>query len=439
MVDPLNGPIWSKNFVLPGVSSWNTFLYDKIIFTSDSNFIVSGKVLESNSSKMMASLMKITPIGDTLWTRTYNQSTIGNCLSAKVIESNDSNYVIAWADDIGTYLRKVDPMGNTLWARSYASLRSDISSFKQASDSSLYLTSTTYNNTHLLKLNALGQFVWMKEYADHEVHDCELTDDNIFLLMRSSSSQTELMKLDTSGTAVWHQMYTNTWADFSETPNRFEILSDSSIVFLNSADYGSFLGKTDSMGIMTGQYLLELRSRDILERDDKGLAIVGNGPIYGIKVQYETHIGVIHLDSLFQGDCIQSNGTPTTLSDTIVPTTPVFTESGSSSEINIPIEVESNGLTAIAGCVDFMGELNENDLLSVHVYPTISASEFHFEWEQPGTIELEIHDTQGRKVYSCSASDYSIDIDLSSEKSGVYFFTATHENGRQASDKLIKQ
>jgi len=297
------------------------------------------------------------------------------------------------------------------------------------------------NTSYLFKLKQNGQGLWAKTHPDRLAQDIEIANDGIFILMNNYSNyQQDLMKLDTAGTAIWHKTYSGSWIDFSqEVNNRLEILSDSTIVFLNSSDYGNSITKVDSTGESISGIIFQLKSRDVLESVDNGVLIMGNGPVYGVKIQYEEHIGIVYLDSLLTGDCTSSISPPVTVDDSVASTTLPMIESGSISQVTIPLIINGNTLLQGQTCVDYISGLDEESQLSMNVYPTISNGIFFVEWEQEESIELSVYDSKGQLIARNKPPGNGTEIDLSNNPAGIYLYTVRNELGQQASGKIIKQ
>ena len=85
--------------------------------TKDSCFIMIGYIEKNSDYKIY--LLKLNPIGDTLWSKTY-----GNGVGGSVIETHDKCFLLAADKDTlnGRYptLIKTDYQGNVLWSKLYS-------------------------------------------------------------------------------------------------------------------------------------------------------------------------------------------------------------------------------------------------------------------------------------------------------------------------------
>ena len=89
--------MWSNHFSINGSTNWNDVIYDHVIFTKDSNFLITGNLRHPVTSYRVASAMKVSPTGDTLWTKSFGHSGSGYTEETYGIETLDSNYIVAWA------------------------------------------------------------------------------------------------------------------------------------------------------------------------------------------------------------------------------------------------------------------------------------------------------------------------------------------------------
>ena len=98
-----------------------------IIPSGDGNFILAGYASEeSNFEHKDVCLMKVTPQGDILWTRSYGG--LRNEYATDIISAGDGGFVLAGSavirDATGSYIDvflalKVDALGNALWWHTY--------------------------------------------------------------------------------------------------------------------------------------------------------------------------------------------------------------------------------------------------------------------------------------------------------------------------------
>ncbi len=122
--DTSGNPVWTQ--ILGNI------FYDEVysaIETSDSSYLLAGWSYSLNMQDEMY-LVKLSSLGDTLWTRTIPGAGSGTRANA-LIETSDGNYLVAGATPgfLGyhvLYLAKVSPVGETLWIRAYEPVGVDI-------------------------------------------------------------------------------------------------------------------------------------------------------------------------------------------------------------------------------------------------------------------------------------------------------------------------
>jgi hypothetical protein len=106
--------------------------YDKAFSaqeTSDGGFIVAGFTSSFGAGEYDVYLIKTDSLGDTLWTRTYGDSTSNHGYSVQ--QTSDGGYIIAGetydlnTDRYDVYLVKTDSLGDTLWTKIYGGTEND--------------------------------------------------------------------------------------------------------------------------------------------------------------------------------------------------------------------------------------------------------------------------------------------------------------------------
>ncbi len=191
-----------------------------IIATTDGNYFITGFTASWGSGSRDVYLVKMTPAGTVLWTKTYGGpfSDTGK----EIIHTSDGNYVIAGTSNYKVMLMKIDPSGNVLWNRTYATAQNmSGSSVKQCSDGGYIMTGTRMNpqNTgsymYLVRTNPSGDTLWTRTYAgtlSEEGKFIVTNSDGTFTLCATDSTaatdwDVHAMKISATGSIIWNKRY----------------------------------------------------------------------------------------------------------------------------------------------------------------------------------------------------------------------------------------
>ena len=143
--------------------------------TIDNGFIMAGGI-QTSSSTYDAYLLRINAYGDTLWTRTYDNSTQEAAMSVQ--QTTDSGFIIAGytyypaISKDNVYLIKTDSVGDTLWTKNYGGIIScSAYSIFQTTDGGYIATGRIVNGNpptgylFLLKADTNGDTLWTKQFG----------------------------------------------------------------------------------------------------------------------------------------------------------------------------------------------------------------------------------------------------------------------------------
>jgi hypothetical protein len=150
--------------------------------TSDGCYIIAGTTLISSEvvSSREVYLIKTDANGDSLWTRTYGDPSIGDW-GASVCETSDGSYIITgglsylgYKRDV--FLLKTDANGDSLWAKIYGGRYSEDhgSSVCETSDGGYMIAGCqqtdvlSHYNIYLVKTDADGDTLWTRDYGYSE-------------------------------------------------------------------------------------------------------------------------------------------------------------------------------------------------------------------------------------------------------------------------------
>jgi hypothetical protein len=255
-INPNGDTLWTKTYDDTNGKA------NAIIPTSDGDFIVAGTTgsLGYNSKVF---LLKIKPNGDKLWTRTYGGTS--DCCAQTITITSDGNFIISGStflhDEVreDLYLLKVKPNGDILWTKTYGGTNGGLAQkIMPTSDGNFIIAGYTYNSQiYLLKINPNGDTLWTKTYGEFGgrfAQTITTTSDGNFIVAGIESP---------SGSEVWNvyllkikpngdTLWTKT---YKETEN-YEVYA------IESTSDGNFIvgGAITSYGAGTGVvYLMKIK------------------------------------------------------------------------------------------------------------------------------------------------------------------------------------
>ena len=149
--------------------------------TTGGNYIVAGYTYSYGAGGSDAYLMKISSVGDTMWTRTYGGAQHDYFKSVK--QSRDGNYVaLGTTRSFGLshqdmYLVKVDNSGDTVWTRTYGtSNMEDAQEICQTHSGGYIMAGSieypggwTTNDFYLVKADGDGNLLWTRTYGGNQL------------------------------------------------------------------------------------------------------------------------------------------------------------------------------------------------------------------------------------------------------------------------------
>ena len=264
--DSLGDTLWTRTY-----GGTNTDCAYSVEQTADGGYAIAGFTF---SSGVMGDfyLIKTDSAGDTLWTRIYGGSDMefGNCLQ----QTADSGYIItgqtyslnAGSSDI--YLVRTDPSGDTVWTRTYGDTTSDDvgNAVQQTAEGGYIIAGYTNSfdaessDVYLVKTNAQGETLWTRTYGGHSPDHGSMvrqTPDSGFIVVGATESfgagsyDAYLIKTNASGDALWTKTYGGTRSDGASS---VELTSDGGYIvagYISSHGAGAsdaYLIKTDSTG-----------------------------------------------------------------------------------------------------------------------------------------------------------------------------------------------
>lgn len=266
-IDSVGKMEWMKDF---GGSGWD--MGHSIIETPDSGYIMAGETYSYGNGNNDVFLIKTDKKGDSLWSKFYGGA--GNDVAYDISACHDGNYIVTGMSnsfgkgEYDAYLLKIDPLGDTLWTRIYGDT-SDNKTFAgiETSDHGIALTGSTKNynakalDGMILKTDSAGNFKWVRVYGGTE-------DEEFYDIVQDSKENLMVTGYTESyGYVGTKDFYTvladkNGWFIFGEGygGNKADV-SNSCVI---TSDKGSItVGSTESMGLGLSNIL-------VVKRDSTG-------------------------------------------------------------------------------------------------------------------------------------------------------------------------
>lgn len=190
--DSLGNFQWRKTY---GGQDWD-FAYS-VVQTYDSGYVFCGETYNNTNGFSDVYIVKTTPLGDTLWTRTFGGALIDKGNS--VIETSDSNIVVAGirntiTDSTDGYLIKLTSNGILLWDSVYGGLDyEDFNGIIETFDGGFVMAGATTSfsigsdkDYYVYKTDRDGLQMWEQIFSglgDEVGYDLlELVNNNIFII-----------------------------------------------------------------------------------------------------------------------------------------------------------------------------------------------------------------------------------------------------------------
>jgi hypothetical protein len=209
---------WEKSIGARSIDPYDTVndaAYN-IIAAADSGYYITGSLNAGYSTgKGKIFLMKISPKGDSLWTRTY---AVG--IGYSLIQTSDGGIVIGGTIQETTnndiIILKTDASGNLLWSKTYGGADYEYgANMIQTSDGGFAITGITassgagYDDIYLVKTNSAGALDWEHTYGGADVDQgygiVQQSDGsyNITGLSNTDGSSIYLNRTSADGTQIW--------------------------------------------------------------------------------------------------------------------------------------------------------------------------------------------------------------------------------------------
>lgn len=461
-VDSLGVIQWAKTI---GNGSNETF--NAIVRTTDSCFVIAGKILDSGTGTLDIYLLKIDPAGNLLWAKTIVQPEHQEALAIQ--QTFDGGFILTGYDSYVSppYSRiiglKVDSTGDVQWFNLYQGGNNANYGYsvQQTPDSGYAIVGYVENfppydgNGFLCKLSQAGNVEWANKYntiapGTFYGSDLAVDVDGIYSYYTSITDYA-VIKTDFSGNDNWRETIsgiTIPGACGNCVSSKMRLLPDGNLIIATGTR--AFASQSAIVNIDTAgnfnwsQYLMNA-VHDVELADDGGFFLLGNGPLIGVRTTSTTnpHVGIIKSDSVGNAAiCTYVNPTVSiNFGTTTKATLTLNMVSNSVTSSVISPSVTDFNLIEQVSCVDIIGSTNDVSTGSVELFPNPSNGNFRIQLSDlSGNIELKVVDMPGKIVFNKKynlVDDTEIKVDHAFSK-GVYSVIINSKD-KQVVSKLVVQ
>jgi hypothetical protein len=205
---------------------------EQLIELSDHNLLLCGYTMSYGAGDADIWMLKTTPSGDTIWTKTYGGPKY-ECATA-VQELPDGNLLVAGntasfvADTANCawdiWLLKLNPYGDTIWTKTFYGSRTAGVGMAVDAQGNIYLAANSIQddplqNLQVIKCRKDGSAEWIRYFggADRETLEsfCMTKDGALLLLATSQSFSPKTMwlfKLSADGGIIWDKTFGGTFS-----------------------------------------------------------------------------------------------------------------------------------------------------------------------------------------------------------------------------------
>jgi hypothetical protein len=428
---------WEKCFT----TFVSDFSFETVAPWSDSSFLAAGKIFNPMTTKHGAALMKLDKDGNVLWKGSVENiadqlTVIKNIL----ITSDTSALLLGYRDVQGepAFVMMIDSSGTKSWSADVSDPlveKIKLEGVVQLDNGDFLISGGVGEGVSwkglLIRMTSVGQLLWSKKFDQPNSFFTDALSNGTQLYLRNLNTSSSdiingVVKCDTAGNVLWsrnaYEQDICTWGNEGRRTLAYD--SDSTVIFYYQDPYSSTYLKLDPSGNVVSVIEEMGRSDGFAAYADSSVAILVNGPTFGVKkscVLSPEHFVVTHLPAWqTQGsNCIWENSV--LLAD--LPGNTFFTYSlstGDSYEIMPAImEYVPWFPTIDKYCVDFLGGLTEQGLNSWFLYPNPANNELNLIFSESG-VEARILNVYGAVVKDFQTTpDMRLDVwDLSQ---GIYF------------------
>jgi len=406
--------------------------------TFDGGFIISGYTYSFGSGMSDFYLIRLDSIGDSLWTKTYGDSSYDNGVHA--IQTSDSGFLITGehlnpTDSIfKCCIIKTDSTGNYEWSKIFGDqvYYSSAVDVIQTSDGDYVVCGIAPGaNVLLIKFDSSGDTVWTKMYGptfNPHIKSMIQTHDGGFLLSGSilatpTDRHVFLFKADANGDLMWARTYDGSGAEgesVKQTNDAGYIVTGSTQSFGPGAK-SAYLIKTDSSGYV--QWSKTFGEAGFFQSSHSVEIAVDGGYVLG-GISSNSNVYLIKTDSSGTSGCDEMS--PQTVSSTLalgLYYSPLNFTSGLT--VNNTLTQVGSGGTETIRCMD--GIETQKIHGSISVFPNPSDHDLTIRSDYKG--EVIVSDIHGKEMYRKQIQHGEVNLETKSFPSGFYIIRTELSTG----------
>ncbi len=173
--------IWQRTY---GGSDYDNCT--KIIGNEDEGFLIAGYTdsedfdLPENDDGTDGWLLKISPDGDIEWSRVYGSE--GADFFNDIIQTSDGDYIVVGSkgatNERGFWVNKINGNGEIIWEQTYGEsgyatsiIETNNGDFLIVGSGNIESSSSSTNNTSVIRINPMGELIWVQNYPSHFVQE----------------------------------------------------------------------------------------------------------------------------------------------------------------------------------------------------------------------------------------------------------------------------
>lgn len=405
--------------------------FDQVITSSDDKFVLCGSSLLNSTNKWVGNLTKVDSTGSIIWSKQLKGTNSNSFNLTDVSESADSTYLAVGVDmeDFNAAFFEIDRNGNTLNSFTLTSSSGyfTFTGILEISDTSMVLIGS--ENTPFQDPKAIiiccsktGNIYWTNSIDNAYFSRAEQGTQSIWIPTRYHYDLA-ITSIDKSGqfnsliTYGPHYLYTND-TEICVIKDSTAVLSYGEYYYPNGILLKTVIG-SDIFSTLYPQFC----PTDLIKRENDGVYVLGNGPLYGIKKFYAfDHSSIVRMDStLSESICLSNNGSGNAIN---VPVTNSALTSisigvaGSAADLDLVREVAS--LYTNFGCVDVFGSLDENETNFLSIYPNPGNGRLTIENSSKLRCKLVIRNSLGVLLHQEKLISANQSVDLYALAAGWY-------------------
>jgi len=418
-----------------------------VVQTYDGGYIIGGEVHAFGAGGADMYLIKTDLSGDIAWSKTIGGSLDDYCYSIQ--ETTDSSFIIAGSTEsfgvgiTNAYLVKVSSIGDTLWTRIFGdSSVAGAYDVKETLDKGFIITGYTFSTPEgkadifLIKTNANGDIMWQKSYGGslHEfAYAVSQTTDGGYVVVGSTESYAVgiddvfLIKTDSVGNLLWSNSYGG--PDYEEGKAVIQLYDKGFLIVGYTRSFGAgredaYAIRTDSLGAMMWSKVYggpnDEIGHDVTLSGDGGYIITGKTTSFGVG---SSDLYIIKIDSLGESGCYQFSTATTVNSDTASVNLLTF-QTGYGTIVTNPPTIVGSTITVQTDICDSNSAINELDHQFIKIYPSPASNFLHIEQSSGSDADITIYNSMGQAVYvSLIKAHLTEVINISKYPQGLYYLS----------------